>query len=509
MAEENNFNINVDELIQKIRQEVAKRESISQPVNSELRVGAVIVENHLNHIEALLHNAEFKSQIRTHWPKKLERFPFNLTGWLQKFSLKVYNFFRKEQRAVNYSLIEALRDSVSLNRNLNQQVTALQTQLNGISDRLSATDESLAGVSDRLSTTDERLVGVSDRLSTTDELLAGVRDNLNVTDERLQGMSDRLSATDERLQGMSDRLSATDERISTAEENISATEENISAAEKRISTTEERYLRNDSYIKNDLVQQKRLLTLFLEEARQRLPEAFNQEQLQTFVDQEQHLPDAFYVAFEDQFRGSREEILNRLKVYLPLIEEVKVGTLDNPILDVGCGRGEWLELLRKAGYAARGIDINRVMLEQCRARGLEVIEADVLSYLQSLADSSLGAVTGFHIVEHLPLGILIKLFEETFRVLKSGGLLIFETPNPRNILVGSGDFYRDLTHRNPIHPDTINFLAETQGFIKSSSYFFENKEGKLNLIKASEKRFDELNDYINISRDYAVIAQKL
>ena len=466
MVEENNRNINVDELIQKIRQEVAKRESISQPVNREFRVGAVIVENYINHIEALLHNAEFKSQVRTHWPEKFKRFPFNLTGWLQKFSLKLYNFFRREQRAVNYSLIEALRDAVVLNRNLSEQITALQTQLNGISDRLSATDESLAGT----------------------------RDSLNLTDERLQGMSDRLNATDE--------------RISTAEKQLSATDERISTAEKQLSATDERNLRNDIYIKNDLVQQKRLLTLFFEEARQRLPEAFNQEQLQTFVDQEQHLPDAFYVAFEDQFRGSREEILNRLKVYLPLIEEVKVGTLDNPILDVGCGRGEWLELLHKSGYAARGIDINRVMLEQCRARGLEVMEADVIDYLQSLPDAIYGAVTGFHIIEHLPFNLLMKLVDETLRVLTPGGLVIFETPNPRNILVGSGDFYRDPTHRHPIHPDTINFVAHLQGFIRSDVYVFEKQDCKQKLSSLSQKRFEELNDYINVSRDFALIAYK-
>ncbi|MBD1833048.1 methyltransferase domain-containing protein [Cyanobacteria bacterium FACHB-472] len=480
MVEGNSSHINVDELIQKIRQEVAKHESLSPSLNSGFRVGAVIVENYINHIEALLHNAEFKSQVRTHWPEKFKRFPFNLTGWLQKFSLKVYNFFRREQRAVNYSLIEALRDSVVLNRNLSEQITALQTQLNGISDRLRATDESLAGV----------------------------RDSLNVTDERLQGTSDRLTATDERISTAEKQLSATDERISTAEKQLSATDERISTAEKQLSATDERNVRNDSYIKNDLVQQKRLLTLFLEEARQRLPEAFKQEQLQTFVDQEEHLPDAFYVAFEEQFRGSREEILNRLKVYLPLIEEVKVGTLDNPILDVGCGRGEWLELLHKSGYVARGIDINRVMLEQCRARGLEVMESDVIDYLQSLPDAIYGAVTGFHIIEHLPFNLLMKLVDETLRVLTPGGMVIFETPNPRNILVGSGDFYRDPTHRHPIHPDTINFVAHLQGFIKSDVYVFEKQDGQQKLSSLSQKRFEELNDYINVSRDFALIAYK-
>lgn len=116
----------------------------------------------------------------------------------------------------------------------------------------------------------------------------------------------------------------------------------------------------------------------------------------------QHSLDGFYAAFEDRFRGSREEITEKLKVYLPIIAEAQVGSQDSPILDVGCGRGEWLELLRESRYTARGIDINTVMIEQCLARELEVIESDIIAHLQSLPDASLGAVTGFHIIEHLP-----------------------------------------------------------------------------------------------------------
>ena len=296
------------------------------------------------------------------------------------------------------------------------------------------------------------------------------------------------------MQGINEHLQGINERFITTD--------------TRIKTIDELYIRNDSYLKNDLMQQKRLITMFLEEARKCLPEPFSQDHLQTFVNENQHFLDAFYVAFEDKFRGSREDIFNSLKVYLPLIKEAKIGTPESPIVDVGCGRGEWLELLRESGYTARGIDINRVMLEQCRSRELEVIEADVIAYLRALPDDTLGAVTGFHIIEHLPFETLVQLFDEAVRVLKPGGLVLFETPNTRNILVGSGDFYRDPTHKNPIHPDTISFLAESRGLINSKSYFFEEIDGIVHLVNSLEIKFDDLNEYVKVSRDMVLIAYK-
>jgi O-antigen chain-terminating methyltransferase len=286
---------------------------------------------------------------------------------------------------------------------------------------------------------------------------------------------------------------------------LTATEKHLN---EQVQAMDERYIKNDSYLKNDLTQQKRLITLFLEAARQRLPESFTVDQLQSLSNEEPHQLDALYVAFEDQFRGSREEVRNTLNVYLPLLEDAKMGTPESPIIDLGCGRGEWLELLRESGYSARGIDINKVMLEQCHTIGLEVIEADAIAYLQNLPDHSLGAVTGFHLIEHLQFTVLMKLFDETMRVLQPGGLIIFETPNPRNLFVGSGDFYRDPTHVNPIHPDTIAYIASLKGFINAESYFFAKQDNRLQLLASSNVKFDTLESYLSISRDFALIGYK-
>jgi SAM-dependent methyltransferase len=134
-----------------------------------------------------------------------------------------------------------------------------------------------------------------------------------------------------------------------------------------------------------------------------------------------------------------------------------------PIVDLGCGRGEWLELLKEEGYGAVGIDTNTVLLDRCRARGLEVVESDALRYLRGLPDNSLSAITGFHIIEHLEIEVLMKLLDEIVRALHPGGMVIFETPNPENVLVGSNYFYFDPTHRNPLPSLLMNFLLTSRG----------------------------------------------
>jgi O-antigen chain-terminating methyltransferase len=141
--------------------------------------------------------------------------------------------------------------------------------------------------------------------------------------------------------------------------------------------------------------------------------------------------DALYISLEDKLRGSRAAIIERLKVYLPLLEAAQIGSEAMPMLDIGCGRGEWLEILKAEGLNAIGVDTNSIAVAQCRERGFDAREMDALTYLRSLPSESIGAVTGFHIVEHLPFDVLMKLLDECARVIKPGGAVVFETPNPR------------------------------------------------------------------------------
>lgn len=229
------------------------------------------------------------------------------------------------------------------------------------------------------------------------------------------------------------------------------------------------------------------------------------ERLTTIEDQAKSWSlDDLYAAFEDEFRGEREEIKKRLEVYLPTIRENGI-TAD--VVDLGCGRGEWLELMRDAGIAAIGIDHNATFLERCRELGLNVLEADAITFLQNLPADNLSLVTGFHIVEHVPFKDLVRLVDETLRVLKPGGIVIFETPNPENFMVGSHTFYTDPTHRNPIPSATLKFLLEMRGFEQTE--VMKLRPWTDVFIPGDSELIKRFNEYFYSAPDYAVVARKL
>jgi len=257
--------------------------------------------------------------------------------------------------------------------------------------------------------------------------------------------------------------------------------------------------------KLNIVDQDRRLRLLLEEARKRLPEALSTEQIEKMVAEEDHILNAVYVGFEDKFRGTREDIKGRQKIYLPFLRAARAGTRRRPVLDVGCGRGEWLELLKENELVAMGVDANQVMQRMCEDLGLHVEMGDAVEFLIDQKPNTLGAVTGFHIVEHLPTRKMVALFDEALRVLKPGGIVIFETPNPENILVGSCTFYTDPTHKRPIPPDTLLYLIENRGFVGPEIV----RSSPLNYAPYSgEDALKHIFHRFNMEQDYALIARK-
>ncbi len=211
----------------------------------------------------------------------------------------------------------------------------------------------------------------------------------------------------------------------------------------------------------------------------------------------------FYRVFEDRHRGSRELIKSRLAVYLPFILPLKHYFANCLGVDLGCGRGEWLELMRENGIDVQGIDIDKGMLDAARERGLKAKQGDAIEYLQSLASESEVIISGFHLAEHLPFDILQDLIRESFRVLKPGGLLILETPNPENIVVGTADFYLDPTHQRPIPLLLLSFLVEYSGFDKIKILRLHESPSL-----ANNYALTLLNVLNGVSPDYAVVAQK-
>lgn len=213
--------------------------------------------------------------------------------------------------------------------------------------------------------------------------------------------------------------------------------------------------------------------------------------------------EGFYRAFEDQHRGPRDLIISRLAVYLPFVEPLRDFYQPASAVDLGCGRGEWLELLLKNEFKPLGVDLDAGMLSSCAERGLPTAHGDAITHLRALDDESQCVVSGFHVAEHLDFDALNKLVRDSFRVLKPGGILILETPNPENVIVGTSSFYLDPTHQRPIPPLLLSFLAEYHGFTR------------VNIVRLQEQA--ELHDRTDVriievlggvSPDYAVVAQK-
>jgi len=172
-----------------------------------------------------------------------------------------------------------------------------------------------------------------------------------------------------------------------------------------------------------------------------------------------------YVGFEDRFRGSQEDIRARLVDYVPLFK----GRSD--VLDVGCGRGELLDLLKEAGIGARGLDVNSEMIEACLARGLDAVEGDLVGYLESLPDGSLGGLIAIQVVEHLEPSYLMRALDVAFHKLRPGSPIVLETINPTCWFAFFSSYIRDLTHVRPIHPETLEYLLTASGFSRAKIDF--------------------------------------
>lgn len=234
-----------------------------------------------------------------------------------------------------------------------------------------------------------------------------------------------------------------------------------------------------------------------------------------------------YVGFEDQFRGSREVIQARLESYVPFFTTDAHGHPrpdGGEVLDVGCGRGEFLDLLKAKGIASRGIDLNHEMAELCRARGLDVTEGDAVGYLSSLPDGSLAGIFSAQVVEHLQPGYLLQFLELAFHKLRPGGRVVLETLNPACWVAFFESYIRDITHVWPLHPETLKYLVVASGFTRTTIEFRSpvppqdrlqaiaappGTDAALgDLVEAFNANVEKLNSRIFTFLDYAIVAEK-
>ena len=229
------------------------------------------------------------------------------------------------------------------------------------------------------------------------------------------------------------------------------------------------------------------------------------------------LRDADYLWFENQQRGSEQVIADRARQYLDCVTEGR-------LLDLGCGRGEALAVFQGAGLEVRGVDSNLAMVSECRDRGFDVEHGDLLETLDAQPPASLHAVTCFHVIEHLPAEVQVRMLELAERVLVPGGVLIIETPNPESLRMSARDFWIDPTHLRPVHPTGLVTMLQQVGFDDLETRRaqpFESSErlpqieldgladdGLRSLADRVNRLRDHLDDLLHGQRDFAVVARK-
>lgn len=218
-----------------------------------------------------------------------------------------------------------------------------------------------------------------------------------------------------------------------------------------------------------------------------------------------------YLNFENHFRGSETEIKNNQRRYVPVFQQCR------HVLDLGAGRGEFLELMRENGIFAEGVDLYKPFVEYVRKKGLAVALGEAVAYLSKQEDESFDGIFAAQLAEHLTTQQLRALCSESYRVLQSGGILVMETPNPTCVSTFLNNFYLDPTHIKPIHPKTLAYYLESAGFHDIRIEFTEESRipYRLPLLNAEGANLNEFNDGVNAlsdiifgSQDYAIIAKK-
>jgi SAM-dependent methyltransferase len=367
---------------------------------------------------------------------------------------------------------------------MQEWLTNHETQIHGMVEKLSAAErehatlrEHLSGLqgwlADRetlahtihhdLTTVKETLTGRQTHADSLTAELTALRENVGGMKEWLLSVGDKAEearARADAVQKQADRYAALEAAVNAELAELRVA---IDAARNQAAALDQRQVTDCAFLKAQVSFHsgalQSLTAASLKEDGKGMREAFDAAR-----NIEDHLHDAFYLAFENKFRGSRADIQQRVRVYLPAIKAVGAGQLHAPALDLGCGRGEWLELLREEELIGRGVDLNQFMVAECIERGLAAEQADMLEFLGTLPSGSQGAITAFHLIEHLPFSALLRLFSESLRVLRPGGVCIFETPNPDNIQVGSNRFYTDPTHLRPLPSEYSKFVMSNAGF---------------------------------------------
>jgi predicted SAM-dependent methyltransferase len=516
MIASNNSSVDVDDLMRRVREEAAVMrardtgEITSGPLPSESMAadGVVDLSRHAI-IGSLIEDAARMSRPRTTLPRRLERMPYRLGAPIFVFALRILKYIFKDQAHVNASTQQALRELLRYATTIGgyvAQMSALARDQRNVARnmatlaaRLDASEQRAAEIVDLSHVLEARALALEDALTVNVrriDALEGAKENAVDRLVRLESANtnEHILALESANTIASQRL----ERLEGAQARAGLVDAAISDTRRELSAERERALRAESSLRSDLTASRRAqmpggdvpIPSFAAEA--------NDDSAPSHAD--------VHLAIADKFRGDSADIVRQLEMYVAIIRNETSIDAEHPLVDVGSGRGEFLSLCRAANVPSYGIELDSFLAERARMDGLDVRATDGVSALREAGDATIGAVTAFHVIEHLSFDALMAFFDESLRALAPGGLLVCETPNPANVTIGACNFYLDPTHRHPLPSPLVAFLLEMRGFTDVRIVDLQPNDA-MRLDEDSEAA-RRINGFFYGAQNYAAIARK-
>ena len=368
----------------------------------------------------------------------------------------------------------------------------------------------------------EKLAALEQKLTTLTELgtrLSSAEESIRKLAALEQKLGTRLSSAEESIRKLAESTSQIASRIGGTEQGVKNLATTAEGAATRLAAIEEGFKELNGLV-DDLQLRNAAIAGVFDELKEKLRKGEITKSAGVATpaaptpldDLEKAWQSADYELFEDESRGDVAEIRERLSFYVPLLE--KAAGRDGLVVDLGCGRGELLALLKEKGLKALGIDNNQAAVLRGQKEGLAMKCCDLFAYLRECEEGTLSAVTAMHVIEHLTAAEQGTFLALALKALKPGGLLALETPNIMNLHVASCEFYSDVTHVRPVHPVALRNRMKQMGYKDIDIRFLHPFPAEAGLVlggslsEEAKKNFEKLNDLIWGCRDCVILATK-
>ncbi|MBR5623623.1 methyltransferase domain-containing protein [bacterium] len=437
-----------------------------------------------------------------------------------------FNYFRQAE-VRNEEALRVIDSRLEKLEEWGAKVNDIAAGVNALQERLQGLENAVRALAEAEETTAKRLASADEGIRTLGKTNEETAKRLNAADESIKAIGKfneeivkRLDSADEGIKTLGKTNEETVKRLNAADEGVKSLGDVSEKAALRIGSIEQGFKELHGLV-DDLQLRNAAIGGVFSELKEKLAsgnftvtQSGKKEAAPSVIDDfEKAWQSADYELFEDESRGDVADIRERLEFYVPLLEKAANG--GGLIADLGCGRGELLELLKENGLAAIGIDNNEAAVIRGKKAGLDMECKDLFAYLREAKEGSLAAVTAMHVIEHLTPSQQGEFLSLALKALKPGGLIAMETPNIMNLHVASCDFFSDITHVRPVHPVALRNRMKQMGYkdidIKFLHPFPESEQlicDAPGLGEEAKKNFEKINDLIWGCRDCVILATK-